>query len=179
MYSFKFFKKGGRNLGVVEYHDVFEVGDGGFCNVETAVHDPNRFARRIQTGQKFMMHEGLESAAPCAHCANHATGKTPAKLGVRLLILAPFGQFVRGGNNGDALEMFGHTFENTFVGQPRDTSYDVDGVLPFDMPYDGVLDAAPVEHDRHLALSALVYLLTFALVVIDLLIQVATSFRHV
>ena len=48
-------KKGGRNLGVGEYHDVFEVGDGGFCNVETAVHDPNRFARRIQTGQKFMI----------------------------------------------------------------------------------------------------------------------------
>lgn len=126
-----------------------------------------------------MMHERLETPTSCTHSANNTTGKTSAQLCVRLLIFSAFGQFVCGSNNSDALEMLGHAFEDAFVGQPCDTSYDVGSVLPFDVSNNGVLDTTAVEHNGHFSLSALVYLLAFALVVIDLLIQVATSFRHV
>ena len=127
-----------------------------------------------------MMHERFEPAATLAHHAYDTAGKAAGQFGVGLLILASFCQLVRRRDDGDAFEMFSHALEYPFVGQPGNTSDNIDCVFSLDSFDNCILDVTTIEQDGHFAFAALVHFLPFPVGLDKLLIEIAGSFfgRH-
>jgi len=107
--------------------------------------------------------------------------KTSRQLGISLLIITTFRQFISRRNDRHTFEMFSHALEYSFVGQPGNTADNIGCVFSFDRFDNCILYATPVEQDGDFAFAALVHFLPLPVGLDKLLIEIAGSFffrRH-
>ena len=178
MQSLELLEKSRRNLRIIENHQVFQIRDRRFGDVERPVHHPQWCALRRQTDQEFVVHQRLEAPAALAHGADAPPLETARQFGVRRLVFFALCQAILGADDADARQVLGHRLQDTLVREPCHASDHVDRVVALHIADNCVLDATAVEDDGYLAPASLMDTLALALRIVSLLVEVATSFRR-